>query len=598
MIWKKQPNNLEAINRKNLSRGWVKDALRGTFTILLGLSLSIFTAAPARASFWPTAQMLEEEPLSQQETYRLRCLRIAHARAGASYYGATGDVTDEEVIDAIRSVPEHFAISGQTVWEVRPSTGSDNNGGFFVAGATGTDWSQQGAAQLNFDGTVVAAHTAGVTSTIILTGYTPQNSDVGNAFNITGGTGFITGIYQIVSINIGGLTWTLDRNATSGVASGATGNMGGAIKTLATLASNMVASNKAFVKSEATITTTTGFVFSTSSITVGPTVPATTLFGYTSSRGDHGLVSVSFSTATSTAAMGFSGNGWRIDGWSINCNSTSGSDGINIAGSCDIRNCKVSNFDNSGVTASATGCSILYCEFTGGTANGVASIQFTSLTCIVARCNIHDNACPGIVFSNSSSSSAIRENVFSNNSGSSSDAIQITGGNNVVCNSIYKSGRHGVLFTSGGRFQFLFIKNNSITDHTAVGAAGIKCATAALPADPRWDGNFFYNNTSNRVNLDDTSTNAIDGVNPYVNQFDVQLTASPWTDAAGNDFTLNNTAGGGAAVRAACGPKGGTVYSGIPGLTQSGYLDGGVFQHQDPAVGDEGVVIFPQMTQW
>ena len=40
-----------------------------------------------------------------------------------------------------------MALSASTVWEVRPATGSDNNGGGFVTGASGTDYSQQGTAQ-------------------------------------------------------------------------------------------------------------------------------------------------------------------------------------------------------------------------------------------------------------------------------------------------------------------------------------------------------------------------------------------------------------------------------------------------------------------
>ena len=39
-----------------------------------------------------------------------------------------------------------MALPAATVWEVRPTAGSDTNGGGFVAGASGTDYSQQNAA--------------------------------------------------------------------------------------------------------------------------------------------------------------------------------------------------------------------------------------------------------------------------------------------------------------------------------------------------------------------------------------------------------------------------------------------------------------------
>ena len=49
--------------------------------------------------------------------------------------------------------------------------------------------------------------------------------------------------------------------------------------------------------------------------------------------------------------------------------------------------------------------------------------------------------------------------------------------------------------------------------------------------------------------MDDTGTvNPIDAFAPYTNVIDVALTVSPFVNAAGNDFRLNGTAGGGAAA--------------------------------------------------
>jgi hypothetical protein len=70
----------------------------------------------------------------------------------------------------------------------------------------------------------------------------------------------------------------------------------------------------------------------------------------------------------------------------------------------------------------------------------------------------------------------------------------------------------------------------------------------------------YQNNFANGVNL-------------------VTLTADPFTNAAGGDFSLNTTAGGGALVRAAGFPG---VY---PGGTTTGYKDGGAAQHQDSGGG-------------
>jgi hypothetical protein len=62
----------------------------------------------------------------------------------------------------------------------------------------------------------------------------------------------------------------------------------------------------------------------------------------------------------------------------------------------------------------------------------------------------------------------------------------------------------------------------------------------------------------------------------------VTLTGNPYTNSAGGDFTLNNTAGAGAACRAAGTP------GALPGVTQTGKLDLGVFQHADAGGGGGG----------
>jgi hypothetical protein len=62
---------------------------------------------------------------------------------------------------------------------------------------------------------------------------------------------------------------------------------------------------------------------------------------------------------------------------------------------------------------------------------------------------------------------------------------------------------------------------------------------------------------------------------------DVPLTADPFTNAANNDFSLNTTAGGGAALRNA----------GFPGVSHfgTGYADIGPLRHQDAGGGGTGI---------
>jgi Right handed beta helix region len=101
------------------------------------------------------------------------------------------------------------ALSGNAVWSV----------------GAGTDYSQQDAAQVTFNGSTVTATTVGVGATITLLGYTATAADVGNCLQIASGTNFIAGHYFITAQ--GGTTWTLDRNCTSGAGAAMVGRMGG-----------------------------------------------------------------------------------------------------------------------------------------------------------------------------------------------------------------------------------------------------------------------------------------------------------------------------------------------------------------------------------
>jgi hypothetical protein len=433
---------------------------------------------------------------------------------------------------------------------------------------------------------------------------------VGNGMWIQGGTGSLTADYYQITGFTNSTTINVDKSPAAGT--GASWNVGGAIKNIITLAAKMIGSNKAFVKAEATITTTATLTFVAAAVTPSATVPSTHLIGYTTTRGDGGQVSLTLSTNTGITAMKFSAGGWTVEGFNINCSSLATSIGVDWnSGNLNIlRNCKIANFASMGIKYQlSSSLEVSFCEITGGT-GGTGAIDGNSSSGLTLIGNwIHDNACPGVGVN--PIGSKIIGNVISNNSGGSSDGLAINGGAAsgfavIWGNSIYKNGRHGILFSSGIP---PFMRNNIITDHTAGSAAGIKCSTAALPADPRYDGNFFYNNTIDRVNLDDygtstssgaysatlssgivvsgSNTNAVNVATPYVSAFDVKLTATPWNNAGSNDFTLNTTAGGGAAVRGKGQPGvGGTLFSGIPGLTTlNGYLDGGVFQHQDPAGG-------------
>lgn len=122
-----------------------------------------------------------------------------------------------------------MALTKYQQWWIRVG-GDELNGGGFDSTVTspGTNYSDQDSSHVTFNGTTITATTSGISTTILITGYTVASGDVGNIVRIASGTNFTAGYYCIVSVNTGAGTWTLDRNCTSGIGAAMVGRMGGA----------------------------------------------------------------------------------------------------------------------------------------------------------------------------------------------------------------------------------------------------------------------------------------------------------------------------------------------------------------------------------
>ena len=133
-----------------------------------------------------------------------------------------------------------MALSALTVWEVETG-GSDTNGGGFVTGASGTDWTQQPSAKY----ALVNGQTQG--TTVILTPSAAADM-VGNIAYVQGGTGSVVAAwYQIVSVVVG-TSITVDRSTGLTSGTGATVNIGGALGSLGILGAVAVLGNTIYVK--------------------------------------------------------------------------------------------------------------------------------------------------------------------------------------------------------------------------------------------------------------------------------------------------------------------------------------------------------------
>lgn len=468
-----------------------------------------------------------------------------------------------------------MALSAAIVWEVQTG-GSDNNGGAFKAGATGTDRSQQTSAQVAIDNSAITTSIA--TSVITFTGgYSPSAADVGNVVQMLTGTNVTAGFYEITSISAG-VSWTVDRNVvTSGTTTNATGNMGGCLLTLSKLAGAMVGSNKAFVKAGSGYTCTATNTFSAASVVPSQSVAYTTVEGYTTTRGDKGRFTLTLQTNTGITGLLFSNNGWRLVNAAVDCGSLGTSIGVQQSGGYGrCENVKVSNFTSYGIRhLQSNNESCFGCEITGGGSGATAALGMPNQSAIEGNW-IHDNACPGIVLVGAASGSIVIDNLITNNTGASSDGIVTAG---LICgtirrNTIYQNGRDGIRVTdanpliAGGSVRGNILAKN--------GGYGLNFTNSAYPALPQTDGNAYWTNTSGARNNCD-SVSGIYAVAPYTRVFDVTLSADPFTNAGSNDYSLNATAGGGAACRGVGVPQT------WPGTTTVGTPDLGAVQHADPA---------------
>jgi len=84
-----------------------------------------------------------------------------------------------------------MALASATVWEVR-TAGNDTNGGGFVTGASGSDWSQQDAARTGADVTDISVTDAVAAGTTTITSATANfdTTIVGNIVYFEGGRGY------------------------------------------------------------------------------------------------------------------------------------------------------------------------------------------------------------------------------------------------------------------------------------------------------------------------------------------------------------------------------------------------------------------------
>jgi len=460
-----------------------------------------------------------------------------------------------------------MALSATLVWEAR-TTGSAANGAAFRAGATGTDYSQQDSAQVSYTDLTVDAST----STRVTSAANPFTAaHVGNVINISSTSPWTAGYYEVVSV--AGSVATLDRSPAAVGTAGGVGKLGGATNSPETIAGAVVSSNVVWIKS-GTYNVVAAY-FTATTVNPSPTSPRGRISGYAATRGDSGRATLKCVGAYVWQGSYCirTGNGWDVEQIDADGAGNAWSP-FYIGQRCSVTRCKALNGRSNGINVSSVS-TIQACEVTGMT-GGLGAISGGQYGVILEN-YVHDNACPGIVTSNTN---VIRGNIVANNTGASSDGIQVSNFCQVIGNTVYGNGGHGLNETAAENFPNA-VQGNIFANNGGYGA--VFASVAGNRATSLNDGNAYYNNTGGtRLNGNDTTVNPQFVGGAYANPRDKILTATPFMNAASGDFRLNDNAGGGAACRGVGLP------ATWPGSSVAGYPDLGAAQHQDTASAGTG----------
>lgn len=447
-----------------------------------------------------------------------------------------------------------MALSANSVFEVR-TAGDDTNGGGFVTGAAGTDFSQQDAK--NTVGSDISTTDAVAVGTGVITSATAAFTAaiVGNIIYLQGGTGALAADWYQVTVFTNATTITVDRSVAAGT--GITMNIGGALASLGMAGGvGLVSGNIIHIKSgtytisSATINISGGCFSSSLAIMI--------LTGYQTVRLDFGtpplLQAAGIAAFTIIANTGIAASTQNID---VDGASLGSSRGITARGT--VFKCKASNCTNSGFN-SASPCIFSRCVATGCSVVSGAFLDGTFLNCIA-----HDNTVDGFEFSSGPANSATRC-ISESNSGATTEGFNAMVETALINCVAYNNGRDGFRIQDD-----VCHLTNCIAESN--GATGINLNGAM-------DGVILINNATfgNATGISLGTGKGVINMNPVVG------TSTFFTNAAGQDFSLNNVAGGGAAAKD-------TGYPGVLPVGGTGFIDMGALQSQDAAAGGTPYII-------
>ncbi len=419
-----------------------------------------------------------------------------------------------------------------------------------TSGTWGMDYSRGTAPIFSYTDMVID----GTTNTKFTSALNPVGPHiVGNLIVVTSGTGFTAQWVEVLSVS--GTTATCDKSLGTLSSTGGHGGLGGALASPGKAGALHVATNLIALCAAGSIYG----MSATNNVAAGKLSlsPIAILFGYTSNRyimntdakpqvkpTANSYTLVYFGSQAMCRNIAFVNPDAHTanvctqtdNGNSITESCTADSFAIAFSvtfGAAQMHNLYISNIPTSGVGISAATAagSISGVEIrgsTGASANGINMAGTWNLSDFIV------SGVSGIGVNISGSSTSVKRGIVY---GCGSDGVNLAGNSNLTISNVHCEGNTGLGFNAAGAYTLNRLINCSAYSNTGGNVvAGLLAATMAV-------------------------------------QGFLTLTASAFTSTSGHDFSLNNTAGGGAVLRAAGFPG---IY---PGGTTTSYSDVGAAQH-------------------
>lgn len=460
-----------------------------------------------------------------------------------------------------------MALSAVTTWEVRTGGSDTLCSGGFVTGASGTDYSQQNAAQYNntdlvIDGAVNTKCTSATHNFVA--------ADVGNILRVTAGTNFTVGFYQIVSVAANAAT--VDRSLGTLGSTGGTYYVGGAFASPGQAGAAKVAGNDVFIQSgtytlgSATANIATGRVDDTTGGVSGANESWWVGYNTTRTVDNTDATKPTISAGAITAITILTGSGLysNFRNVVVDCNSGATTTAISLTGGFGqvAQLCDVKNFTVYGIRMTATAPQYaIRCTATGGTSAATAGFSCNQSGDAFILCEAFANACHG--FDNGGQINTFIGCVASGQTNSKLGFFDtgISGGIYYNCVA-YGNAGGGFGAGNGGAPRAWLYVNCIAEGNTGEGfkSSGVSDGVQLLNCAG-------YNNSGGDYNVTNIT---------HVAGFVANTTGSFFVNAASGNFALNSTANQGALARG----------TGVPGVMprglSTGYADIGTIQHQDP----------------